>query len=242
MSNMTSRPPGPGQIALYAPAPPAALPLRETAAHRVQANASACNLVELLAALIGGPQATAAAEQLIATFTSAFGLSRAKAVDLMAVRGVGPRAAAAICAAFELARRVHVDDPNPVVRSPADAAALFLPHLIHKDQEHLYVLLLNTRNRVMGDPIEVYKGSLNTSLIRVGEVFRDAVKANAAGIIVAHNHPSLDFSPSPEDVAVTRAMVEAGKLLDISLLDHLVFGGERFTSLKERGLGFDHSN
>lgn len=241
MSHSMSPNPPPGPGALYAPASPAALPLRETAAYRVQANPGACSLVELLAALIGGPQANAAAEQLIASFTSAAGLSRAKAVDLTAVRGVGPRAAAAICAAFELARRARVDDPMPVVRAPADAAALFLPHLLHREQEHLYVLLLNTRNRVIGDPIEVYKGSLNTSLIRVGEVFRDAVKANAAAIIVAHNHPSGDFTPSPEDVAVTRAMVEAGKLLDISLLDHLVFGGERFTSLKDRGLGFDRS-
>ena len=241
MSHSMSPTVPPGQDALYAPAPPAALPLRETAAYRVQANPGACSLVELLAALIRGPQASAAAEQLTATFASAFGLSRAKAIDLTAVRGVGPQAAAAICAAFDLGRRVHVDDHAPIVRAPADAAALFLPHLLHKEQEHLYVLLLNTRNRVVGDPIEVYKGSLNTSLIRVGEVFRDAVKANAAAIIVAHNHPSEDFTPSPEDVAVTRAMVEAGKLLDISLLDHLVFGGERFTSLKERGLGFDHS-
>lgn len=241
MSTQPSQSPGPAPATAYAPAPPAALPVRETAAYRVQTNASACSLVELLAALIGGPQAPLAAERLITTFASAAALSRAKAVDLTAVNGVGPRAAAAICAAFELARRAHVDDPAPVVRAPADAAALFLPHLLHKEQEHLYVLLLNTRNRVMGDPIEVYKGSLNTSLIRVGEVFRDAVKANAASVIVAHNHPSLDFSPSPEDVAVTRAMVEAGKLLDISLLDHLIFGGEKFTSLKERGLGFDHS-
>jgi DNA repair protein RadC len=101
------------------------------------------------------------------------------------------------------------------------------------------VLLLNTRNRVIGDPIELYHGNLNTSLIRVGEVFRDAIKANAAGLIVAHNHPSQDVSPSPEDVAVSRALVEAGKLLDITVLDHLIFGGERFISLKERGLGFE---
>lgn len=223
----------------YTPAPQAALPVRETAAYRIQANAGGCSLVEVLAALIGGPQAATAAEGLTATFANAAALARATAIDLTSVHGVGPRAAAAICAAFELARRANVADPAPVVRSPGDAAALFLPHLLHKDQEQLYVLLLNTRNRVMGDPIEVYKGSLNASLIRVGEVFRDAVKANAAGVIVAHNHPSQDYSPSPEDVAVTRAMVEAGKLLDITLLDHLIFGGERFTSLKERGLGFD---
>jgi len=106
------------------------------------------------------------------------------------------------------------------------------------EQEYLFVLLLDTRNRLMGQPIEVYHGSLNTSLIRTGEIFRDAIKVNAAGIIVAHNHPSGDPSPSPEDVAVTRALVEAGKLLDIAVLDHLVIGRQRFVSLKERGLGF----
>jgi DNA repair protein RadC len=89
----------------------------------------------------------------------------------------------------------------------------------------------------MGEPREVYHGSLNTSLIRVGEVFREALKANAAAIIVAHNHPSGDPAPSPEDVAVTRALVEAGKLLDCAVLDHLVVG-QRWTSMKERGLGF----
>ena len=106
------------------------------------------------------------------------------------------------------------------------------------DQEYLYVILLDTRNRLIGQPREVYHGSLNTSLIRVGEVFREAIKANAAGMIVVHNHPSGDPSPSPEDVAVTRTLVEAGKLLDIDLLDHLVIGRHRFVSLKERGLGF----
>jgi DNA repair protein RadC len=106
------------------------------------------------------------------------------------------------------------------------------------DQEYLYVIHLDTRNRVIGSPREVYHGSLNTSLIRVAEVFSEAVKVNAAGIIVVHNHPSGDPSPSPEDVAVTRALVEAGKLLDIDVLDHLVIGQHRFVSLKERGLGF----
>jgi DNA repair protein RadC len=108
------------------------------------------------------------------------------------------------------------------------------------EQEYLYVILLNTRNRVIGDPREVYHGSLNTSLIRTGEVFRDAVRVNAAAIIVAHNHPSGIVEPSREDIAVTVSLVETGKLLDITLLDHLVIGRglEKFVSLKERGLGF----
>jgi len=141
---------------------------------------------------------------------------------------------------IELGRRIAVSSPEErtVIKSPADAANLLMYQLAALDQEYLFVILLDTRNRVMGKPFEVYHGSLNTSLIRVGEVFREAVKTNAAALIVAHNHPSGDPSPSPEDVAVTRALVEAGKLLDIDVLDHLVIGHHRFVSLKERGLGF----
>jgi len=106
------------------------------------------------------------------------------------------------------------------------------------EQEHLRVLLLDTRNRLIRT-IEVYRGSLNTSLIRVGEVFRDAVRSNAASIIIVHNHPSGDPTPSPEDVSVTRALVEAGSLLDIEVLDHLVIGKNCFVSLKSKGLGFN---
>jgi DNA repair protein RadC len=105
------------------------------------------------------------------------------------------------------------------------------------EQEHLRVLLLDRRNRVL-ETTEVYRGSVNSSQIRVGEVFKEAVRKNASGIIVVHNHPSGDPTPSPDDVAVTRAIVQAGKLLDVDVLDHLVIGQGRWVSLKERGLGF----
>ncbi len=99
------------------------------------------------------------------------------------------------------------------------------------------IILLNTRNDVMRIT-ELYRGSLNTSVVRVGEIFREAIQANAAGIILVHNHPSGDPSPSPEDIAVTRAVIDAGQLLDIEVIDHLVIGGNRFVSMKRRGLGF----
>ena len=98
-------------------------------------------------------------------------------------------------------------------------------------------ILLNTRNKVLAVHT-VYIGSLNTSMIRVGELFREAIRRSAAAIIVAHNHPSGDPSPSPEDVAVTKQVVEAGKLMDIDVLDHIVIGQGRWTSLKEKELGF----
>jgi DNA repair protein RadC len=160
--------------------------------------------------------------------------------DLCQVKGIGQAKAAQLMAAIELGRRIAVSSPDerPTISSPADAANLLMYQMSALEQEYLYVILLDTRNRVLGKPLEVYHGSLNTSLIRTGEVFREAVKANAAGLIVAHNHPSGDPSPSPEDVAVTRALVEAGELLDVEVLDHLVIGRQRFVSLKERGLGF----
>ena len=100
------------------------------------------------------------------------------------------------------------------------------------------MLYLDTRNRLL-DSETVYVGSLNASHIRVSEVFREAVKRNCASIIVVHNHPSGDPTPSPEDVEVTRQLVAAGNLLDIEVLDHLIIGQQRFVSLRERGLGFE---
>jgi DNA repair protein RadC len=99
------------------------------------------------------------------------------------------------------------------------------------------VVLLDTRNRVIGIS-EVYKGSLNSAMVRVGEVFREAIRRNSAAIVVVHNHPSSDPSPSTNDVSLTTNIREAGKLIDIELLDHLIFAGNTYVSLKERRLGF----
>jgi DNA repair protein RadC len=99
---------------------------------------------------------------------------------------------------------------------------------------------LDTKNRVQ-DIVTVYRGSLNTSLIRVGEVYKAALRRNSAGIIVAHNHPSADVTPSPEDVLVTRKIVEAGAILDVDCLDHLIIGRGTWLSMRERGLGFTKS-
>jgi DNA repair protein RadC len=113
-----------------------------------------------------------------------------------------------------------------------------MSEMMFLEQEELRVVILDTRNRVLSTPT-IYRGSLNTSVIRVGELFRAAIRSNAAAVIIAHNHPSGDPAPSPEDINVTRQLVKAGKLLDIDVLDHIVIGRQKFVSLKERGLGFD---
>jgi DNA repair protein RadC len=201
---------------------------------------SSPGLRDLLAVLVGGAQAEATADRLLDAFGCVTELDTAPVEALAAVKGVGAAGAARIKAALALGRRLlEPSEERPTIRSPGDAAQLLQPVLAGREQEYLYVLLLDTRNRVIGPPREIYHGSLNTSLIRIGELFQAAIRANAAAIVVAHNHPSGDPSPSPEDVAVTRSVVEAGKLLDIELLDHLVIGqAGRFVSLKERGLGF----
>jgi hypothetical protein len=128
--------------------------------------------------------------------------------------------------------------PEERIRSPADVAALLMTEMSHLDQEQLRVLCLDTKNRLQKMHL-VYQGSLNAAIIRVGEVYKEPLKLNSAAIIVAHNHPSGDPTPSPEDVLVTRQIVDAGKLLDVDCLDHLVIGQGTWVSLRERGMGFD---
>jgi DNA repair protein RadC len=124
------------------------------------------------------------------------------------------------------------------IKSPQDIAALLMVEMGYLDQEHMRVVCLNTKNRVQKIHT-VYQGSLNTAHIRVGEIFREPLKLNSAAVILAHNHPSGEPVPSPEDVLVTREIVKAGELLDVQVLDHLVIGQGRWVSLRERGLGFD---
>lgn len=123
------------------------------------------------------------------------------------------------------------------VKSPQDIAAVFMLEMAHLDQEQLRVACLNTKNRVQKIHV-VYQGSLNASMIRVGEIYKEPLRLNSAAIIVAHNHPSGEPNPSPEDVLVTREIVEAGKLLDVECLDHLVIGQGKWVSMREKGLGW----
>lgn len=216
------------------------MPLREQPAYRVTQNASACNLTELMAAVIGGQKQIEIAQALLARFDGDIRrLYQAHPVELAKVKGINQATAIRIKAALNLGLRLNLPiEERPTINSPADAAALVQYEMALLEKEHLRVLVLDTRNHVLHIE-QVYEGSVNSSQVRIAEIFRPAIQRMAAAIIVVHNHPTGDPTPSPDDVAVTRAMVQAGKLLDVSLLDHLVIGhGGKWVSLKERGLGF----
>jgi DNA repair protein RadC len=198
---------------------------------------------ELIAILlrvgVPGENAVQVAQRLLQKFGGLSGLHRAPFEELVAQHGIGEAKAAQIKAAIELGRRLTLEAPEerPTINSPADAAALVQYEMSALEQEHLRVFLMDTKNHVL-DIVEVYRGSVNMSQVRVGEMFKTAIRRNATAVIVVHNHPSGDPTPSPDDVAVTRALVQAGKLLDVDVLDHLIIGQGKYVSLKERGLGF----
>jgi DNA repair protein RadC len=224
------------------------LPAEERPRERMAATGpQALSTAELIAILLRtggrGQSALQTAQTLIQQTGGIHGLRKVSLPDLCAIRSIGPSKASLIMAAVELGRRIAVVEAEeaPTVSSPSAAAALLQYEMAGLDQEHLRTILLDTRNRLIR-VYEVYRGSLTTSLIRTGEVFREAIKSNAAGIIVVHNHPSGDPSPSPEDLAVTRNLIEAGKLLDIPVLDHIVIGRGRFVSMREQGMGFSTIN
>jgi DNA repair protein RadC len=204
---------------------------------------AALSTTELLAILLRtgsrGENALQLATHLLTTFGGLAGMARISFAELAGVKGIGVAKAAQIQAGLEIGRRLLVASPNerPQITSPADAAALLMVEMAHLEQEHMRLLLLDTKNRVLASPT-LYKGNVNTTVVRVAELFREAIRHNSTALIVAHNHPSGDPTPSPEDVQMTRQIVQAGELLGTEVLDHLVIGHNRFVSLKERGLGF----
>jgi DNA repair protein RadC len=201
------------------------------------------NNSELLAILLrvgtAGENAVQMAQRLLNDLGGLAGIHRSAYEEVCNQHGIGPAKAAQIKAAIELGRRLSnvAPEERPEIHSPSDAADLVKYEMGALEQEELRVILLDTRNRIE-DIVTMYRGSLNTSQVRIGELFKSAIRRNAAAIIVIHNHPSGDPNPSPDDVALTRAIVQAGKLLDIDVLDHLVIGRGKYVSLKERGLGF----
>lgn len=214
------------------------LPVCDHPAIRVAKDSDACSLAELLAVIIGGSTQIEAAERLLAQFGTIQKIAQAHVNEISGVPGVSNTTALRLKASLALGRKLlQPEDERPTIHSPGDAAQILMPLLAHREQEYMIVMPLDTRNRML-DVVEVYHGSLNSSMVRIGELFKPALQRNAAAILIAHNHPSTDPTPSPEDVSVTRAVVQAGKLLDVSVLDHLVIGLSRWVSLKEKGMGF----
>jgi DNA repair protein RadC len=187
---------------------------------------------ELLTLLLSGPRAAEAA-RLVLEAGGLAGLASAGLSDLP----IGPRGAAAVVAAVELGRRVASAWPATGwrIRAPADLADRLVPAMGHLEREELRSVLLNTKNTVTG-MVTVYAGNLAGSSVRVGEVYREAVRRQSAAMVVVHNHPSGDPSPSAEDLRITRELAAAGRLLDIELLDHLVIGHGRWVSLRSLGV------
>jgi DNA repair protein RadC len=186
-----------------------------------------------------GETVTDLAQRLLAQTGGLRGVYQLTVTELAAMRGIGDAKAVKVQAALELGRRLAVLEPSQrlQVGSPEDVANLLQVEMGSLTQEQLRVVCLDTRHRVLHVKT-VYQGTANQAQVRVAEVFRDAIRENAPAMIVVHNHPSGDPTPSAADVALTMELVQAGRLLDIDLLDHLIIGGSRWLSLKRLGLGF----
>ena len=179
--------------------------------------------------------ALALADQLLAYFGSLRELREARCEELQAVEGIGLAKAAQILAAIELGRRVQASVKVPtVVRFPQDAADYMMEHLRYLDREVMRLIILDTKNQVIASPT-VSVGTLNSSMVHPREIFKECIRRSAASLIVAHNHPSGDPSPSTEDIQVTKRLQRAGEILGIDVLDHIIIGDNRFVSLKEEG-------
>ncbi|MEO6349765.1 MAG: DNA repair protein RadC [Candidatus Limnocylindrales bacterium] len=193
---------------------------------------------ELLSVLWG---TLGSADTILARHGSLGELARADIIELIRTPGIGPARASQLLVAFEIGRRASTDNGSGgrwAVRAPRDVADRLLSEMGRLEREELRVLLMNTKNVVLRQ-VTVYKGNVSAALVRVAELFRDAVRVHAAGIIVVHNHPSGDAEPSPDDLHLTAEAIAGGRLLDIPVLDHIILAGDGYVSLRDRGVSFD---
>lgn len=204
---------------------------------------AALQTAELLAIILRtgtpGENVIELSTRLLRQYGGLGGLASADLHDLCGIHGLGMAKAAQLKAALELGRRLGVlaPDQRPQIMRPDDIANLVMVEMAFLPREQLRVLCLDTKNFVVAQET-VYQGTVNSSVVRAAEVFKPAVTRTCPSIVVVHNHPSGDPTPSPEDVRTTEQLRRAGEALDIELLDHIVIGQQRFVSLKERGLGF----
>jgi DNA repair protein RadC len=184
------------------------------------------------------------AESLLLQYGSLSALARASAAELQEIRGIGKEKAKILKAALEIGRRLVQENvgERPRIASPEEAAAVLRERARSLDREVFWVLLLDIKNRLIAPPAEVSKGTLNSSLIHPREIFKPAIQYSAAAVILAHNHPSGDPSPSAQDVRITKKLMEAGRTMEINVLDHIIIGrktregADDFLSLRESGL------
>jgi DNA repair protein RadC len=196
---------------------------------------------ELLALVIGARNSRSAgaiAQDLMDSFGGLTGVGSATVEELMALEGIGPVASMRLKASFELGKRCVLSAREDIirkVRAPEDVATLMIPEMRGLDREHFKAILLDTKNGIR-KIVSVAVGSLNAALVHPRELFKAAVAASAAGIILVHNHPTGSPEPSAEDTELTIRFVKCGELMGIELVDHIVIGGDRFVSMRERGV------
>jgi DNA repair protein RadC len=218
------------------------MPREERPRERLQAlGAGALSSQELLAIVIGrgvaGKPVTAIAQELIWRFGSVKGVSEATIEELSQIKGLGSAKAAQLKACFELAKRQELrpEEDDCVITSPQNVVKALRARIRDKAKEHFMLIILNTRNKATLIT-NVSLGTLNASLVHPREVFRDAIRHSASSVVLGHNHPSGDPTPSEEDMKITKRLVEAGKIIGIEVLDHVVIGKDNFYSFKEKGL------
>ncbi|WP_121439175.1 RadC family protein [Salisediminibacterium halotolerans] len=199
-----------------------------------------CTNQDLLAILLGSGSKTESVLQLAARILQTFdGLKRMKEAtihELMEIHGIGEAKAVQLRAALELGKRIQAvpSEDRYVIRSPEDASNYVMNDMRHLSQEHFVVMYLNTKNEIIHYQT-IFIGSLNSSIVHPREIFKEAFRYSAASMICAHNHPSGDTAPSPEDIDVTKRLVKAGRTIGIEVLDHLIIGDNRYCSLKDKG-------
>jgi DNA repair protein RadC len=224
---------------------PAALQPREKFDRLGPENLSESDLLALILRTgTAGTNVVELAETILIQYGSLSALSQASAAELQEIRGIGKEKAKILKAALEIGRRLVQENigERPRIASPEEAAAVLRERARSLDREVFWVLLLDTKNRLMAPPAEVSKGTLSSSLVHPREIFKPAIQHSAANVILAHNHPSGDPSPSANDIRITKKLIEAGKTMEIKVLDHLIIGRKTldgtndFLSLRESGL------
>ncbi len=219
------------------------LPVSERPRERLQKfGVEALSAQEILALILGrgiaGESVTVTAQRLLSQFGNLRGIAGASLEELAEVRGIGPAKASQLKAAFELANRLEgyaETGEKPLVKTPNEVSALVRGRLKGKKKEHFLALLLDTRGQLI-KVAEISVGSLDTSVVHPREVFKEAMSASASSVIFVHNHPSGDPEPSEDDIKLTKRLAQAGEIMGIEVLDHLIIGDKNYLSLKSKGL------